>query len=313
MKLNSKSLNTNKISKNTMKKPIIILASILFIFIFASLVNAATITSQHINSDGVINGTFNLSVRVAITAVDVNVTNVTWFYRSGTSGAWTPINSSGLLNFISYQTLWDTTAVADGTTYEINITSARANVTSLNLSGALHISGIDIDNTAPTSSTLTFDREVINPLQSNTFICSGNDGVDSSMNTLLLLFKPDNTQVTYTSNNQSSNRYTTEISGSDVDQKGEYSAYCQVTDDTSLSLNSSKLILNVKGEDAPIEITPGTPGGGVISQPMDLTIVILLVIISIVVIGSIVIFLLLEAKKPKKRSGRIPTIKGGGS
>ena len=62
-----------------------------------------------------------------------------------------------------------------------------------------------------------------------------------------------------------------------------------------------------------ITIPPAQVGNEVVSLPMDLTIVILLVIISIVVIGSIVIFLLLEAKKPKKRSGRIPTIKGGGS
>src|SRR3990167_6354755 len=101
MKLNSKSLNTNKISKNTMKKPIIILASILFIFIFASLVDAigGTVDIISVETNGVVTGTHLIRATVTLTTIDMNnITNVTFTYRNGASGAWTILGTNTTYN-----------------------------------------------------------------------------------------------------------------------------------------------------------------------------------------------------------------------
>jgi len=240
-------------------------------------------------TDAVITGT---SYCVNATTTGDTASNVTFWYRIGSSGDFTPFVENETAN--SGNTIFgnciDTTAVlgGDSGTYEINVTAFENN-TNTNFVSATNTM-IFVDNAAPIVifelSTLQTQRLSAKGIIAN---CGkSSDALDGTLDYLQTITKPSRNTKTSTSASYN-------IANGDVEELGIYTITCRVTDFASLSSTSSSVSFRVVNDDDGA-VVPGV----VVTSAKQSSFGLMFIIIPIVVIIVVILMLTLYTTMSKK-------------
>lgn len=286
--------------KSMNKKLYLAIFSLLAIVLVGSGVSAVDCTLVFPTTTIGSTGTSNITATTSI--ISNNITNMTFWYDTDGSGAFTWVNASvKSQNATNFTTPWITTSLTDGNSYRINITGYNMSFNGNNDTFVVCSSittGISVDQTSPTAriSLSTPSTEPQDPL-GVTADCSGSeDNVDSTLDYNFTLVKPDNTLAHSTS----SSSY--DIADSTIEEPGEYAVRCTVTNQVALSTTSENQTFLVSSDDEIINL--GTDGSGTSPTGGDKgTVKVAFILISsvAVIIGALYIFNESRKNKHKKR------------
>ena len=140
-----------------------LLLSTFFVVALASMVAAATVTFTFPTDESIQSAAITpndghnvtIDVTVAITTADVNVTNMSFYYRATSSADWIFIGTNTTLNATQYLFPWRIDNLTDGKSYQLNATAINESVDAIGTA----IIDVDIDNTPPTIKIETLDSE----------------------------------------------------------------------------------------------------------------------------------------------------------
>ena len=314
MNNNSKDLYTSINKRIVMKNNKIIFLFLIFALLSMTyIVQGATVTLSPIDTGADINGTKNtITVSIALTGNNRNVTNVTFYYRTSSTDSWIAFATNGsggvggLQNLTAYSNNFDVSGLTDGESYELNSTAFNdTNMAGLIAIGSTTTTSIDIDNGNPTTPILNVDRTQIEPLKSVELSCTSTDTGDSTLTFLLHLAKPDNQggtlslKANQTEKSQNDQSYTATFDAGSTDILGIYSATCMVIDDVGkYPTNSTSIEITVKSEDDEV-IGGGGINTSIFSGAFSIIISIAGGLLFILIIA--VIFLQSSKKKGRRR------------
>lgn len=255
-------------------------------------VMSATCTIVHPSStQGLTGTTANITTTIAISGTDVNVSNVTFWYRAGSSGAFTFVGANMTYNQTRYTWAWNVASLGDRTDYEINVTAFNGTGANLkpNQICSTTATGNTIDNTAPvvTLSLSTSTTEYADPL-GVTATCSSNEATDNTVTYLITKEDPDGTTTSTSTNSEY------EIADTLLPDVGEYKVNCRVTNEVGLRATTSNETFLVSSDDENI----GGTGG---STTKNNGFIILLVMFGVVGIAVLLVFVAVNRKPSKRR------------
>ena len=204
-------------------------ATVTFTFPTSSSLQSANITPN----DG---QNVTLDVTVAIATADVNVTNVSFYYRKGSSGSWIFIGTNTTLNHTQYLFPWRIDNLTDGATYQVNATAINESVDAI---GSTTVTGITIDNTEP-GVTLNFEDPTDNNAEKTKFffgndvniVCTRTDATSGFNYTNITLDAPNSNLIESLEQNTDTGTASRELRSTYSTTKtlGFYTVYCSSTD-----------------------------------------------------------------------------------
>ncbi|HEB46908.1 MAG TPA: hypothetical protein ENI22_00370 [Candidatus Pacearchaeota archaeon] len=133
------------------KKYLLLIFSVLVVVsFFANISAAAEVRLEVENRSNISSATYFLNSSITGLTGNVNIRNVSFYYQVFGGSTWTLIATTNnvSVNQSYFNTTWDTTAVADGRNYTLNVTSMDYDAGTVN---ATNITvSVTIDDTAPT-------------------------------------------------------------------------------------------------------------------------------------------------------------------
>ena len=238
----------------------------LFLLLCVGYVYAATVTLHLPSSNSFLNsevsgtaGNITLNASVTIDNLEVNVSNVTFWYRTSPSGSWIPIgvNNSGNITAdkgnMTFLHFWNISTLADGATYEVN---ATANNDSEAI-GSVVSTVVTIDHSTPGVTI-----EALDPITENVktefffgdkilLRCTRDDAFSGFNDTNISLMLPGTSisggvfdffeRTAQTGTTSASYEVTFE----DTRELGDYFVICGVKDRAGLNENSTNLTFSI--------------------------------------------------------------------
>lgn len=283
------------------KKLLISIISLLALMVLCTLsVNAViggggnTIAWSTPFSNQGINGTFNFSVStVQYGDGGGNISNVSFYYRTGTSGAWTLFASFGnaTANITSWSKAFDTSGLTDGSTYQFNATAHNITIgaTGGDDAPSVVLTGLLVDNTAPTAS-ISISKAIVERTKVIELDCSGStDTVDTSLTVNFTIYIDEAgsgvwaVKSSFTRANTTNLRY--EFDDGVTDTIAEYMANCIVYDDIANGDWGTNQSFRVVGQEDEVIKTPEEE-----AKAKDNRIIIIVVMgVLIIIIGGIIV------------------------
>lgn len=222
---------------------------LVFLVLFSALVyaQASVVTINAPIANLGIKGTFNITATITRSSGN-NITNATFYYRTGTSGAWTFIGDERNQSDgdSSYAFAVNTATLTESATGQFNVTLSNrtegggqgiGNPTSMTAT----VTGLNVDNTNPTISSQNaqkFDRSI--QVQ-----CRSADTLDTALTYIFFLYSPSNI-MTQTSNKTG---YDYTFDSSDVSYPGSWKVGCEAVDDSFNVIWASNNTFQVSGSD----------------------------------------------------------------
>lgn len=225
------------------KKRVLLISLILVILCLVLALNSEPVSANTIAvttpvTTEIINGTYFFSATMT-SGVGANITNITWSYRTGTTGAFTIFNSS--LNtsaaFFVWNVTHDVSTWDDGTTYQLNITG-YSDIDGTNMVNHTTITGLLVDNTPAVVDIMVAETILeIYDLEGIEVDCSrSTDTIDSALSAIFYLTDPNAATFSHRITNVTNPadlKYTFENQTFDYDIYGVWLAGCTVYDDVA--------------------------------------------------------------------------------
>lgn len=311
----SKDINkSNKMKKNRWFIPIILGLILCMTFIISSENTSAYLTSVTTPvSDSWVNGTWRFLVANSDTSSGnsgiLNITNVTIYYRTGTSGAWTYLNNSvnTTVGDPNFNMTFVTTSLTDGTTYQFNFTAYNGSgAISWNYNSSLIVTGIKVDNTNPTASfVLTKSSlELSDPRGVGLDCSASSDTVDDQLTIIYYITDPLGTTTTTKTVNNDSGQDLVKWFDDDrsvYDTLGTYTATCRVYDDISgrLGVEATNKTFQVTSEDTILEdaVTAEQKQTKTEQTAINNTVIIIVIVFIVMIFTITLLWILLKKKK----------------
>lgn len=278
------------------KKQTILWTLLFSILLFSVLAYAGTVTINNPTTGATIKGTSNkLNFTIALTGgADLNVTNVTWFYKSSSGGAWVVIgvNATGATgdtrNLTSYQRVWDVSGLSDASTYTLNVTVWNSTGPGLIVIGDGTIA-LTIDNTNPTATLTQVPASAKRKGEIDYRCDSSTDTIDTSLTFDVNLTNPNGANVTKTSSIAT-------FSDLDLELGGNYLLACRVTDNANNTAAATANIWVSSDGAKEKQVTQSEIQKATLTSPLFIIIIGVSVIVIIIVI---ILFVILSSKKKR--------------